>query len=72
MSVLSFLVTTLRNLIRALRLMRTICTMVDKMDVKLQASNASAGLKSASTTYKDASHTFCDLVEAFYEALPGD
>ena len=72
MSVIGYAVSLIRNLVSALKLVRKACSLAARVDVKIQASNASAGLKSASTTWKAATDTFCAAVEAFYDALPGD
>lgn len=72
MSVISYALALIRNLARALRIMRKVCALVAIVDVKIQASNADGGLKAASTAYLAASNVFCAAVEAFYDALPGD
>lgn len=69
LSFLSAIVKLYRSFVVGVSIMHKVCTLVDRMNDKIQASNATAATKTASTNFKTATDTFCDLLQAEKEDL---
>lgn len=72
MSVISFAISLIRNLVRALRLMHKVCDLAEAINTKVQNSNASDALKGTVSTWKDQTDSVCNALQQYYDNLPGD
>lgn len=69
MSFLSSVTKLYRAFIVAWSLMHRVCKLVERIDAKVQASNATDAVKTASTNFLAATNTFCSLLDTHKEDL---
>ena len=70
MSYLSYIRKVFKNLLDALHYAKIACRVCTRLDAEIQTSNASSGLKAASTATLASVVALCASIQAYLDSLP--